>query len=277
MFLFLLSADPDPPPTLCLDALSFPLSPFTLFTIFFCSLAPTPPPLLLLLLPPPPPPAPPPFTASTEVFRFIRFKKSAAALLFLSAPPSALLFSGLRLSDGLLPEDPALGVELEESFLLLRFLLLLLRLLTPVTGFSLALGGSSSSVSEEGFVGGFESEGALSFLSLKMGWSFFWPKVVEEGFANIELRLRQTNMGPEALFLDKRESGLASGMFGGSESLFRGIGSDCVWAWFFISVVTRRCSCRAACDSGESWGKMTVALVKRRRRSRKNALVHEKY
>jgi len=34
--------------------------------------------------------------------------------------------------------------------------------------------------------------------------------------------LQQTNIGPEALFLEKRESGLANGTFGGSESFFRG-------------------------------------------------------
>lgn len=124
-------------------------------------------------------------------------------------------------------------------------------------------------------MGGFASEDGLSFLSLKTGWSPFWPKVAEEGLDDIELRLRQTNIGPEALFLERRESGLANGAFGGSESFFRGIGSDCAWPWFFISVVARRCSCRPTCDSRVSWEKNTVALVKRRRRSRKNALVHE--
>jgi len=34
--------------------------------------------------------------------------------------------------------------------------------------------------------------------------------------------LQQTNIGQEALFLEKRESGLANGTFGGSESFFWG-------------------------------------------------------
>lgn len=125
-------------------------------------------------------------------------------------------------------------VELEEGFLLLvlvlRFLLLLLRLLAPVvTGFSLVLGASSSSVSElEGFKGGFASEGGFSFLSLAMVWvSLFWPEVAGEALAEIELRLRQTKIGAEAWCLERRESGLAGGAFGGSESLFWGEGSDC--------------------------------------------------
>lgn len=103
----------------------------------------------------------------------------------------------------------------------MRFLLLLLRLLAPVTGFSLVLGGGggssssseSSSESGERFWGGFESEAGFFSLS-----PLFWPN--EEGLAEIEVRFLHTNIGAEALCLESKEdSGLVcdDGGGGGSE------------------------------------------------------------
>lgn len=104
-------------------------------------------------------------------------------------------------------------------------LLLLLRLLTPVIGFSFFLGGSSSVSEEDGFDGGSVSE--AGFFSWP-GRSPFWPKAAEEeeGLAEIELRFRQTNIGAEAVCLESKESGLGfdDEGFGGSKSVFLGSG-----------------------------------------------------
>lgn len=155
-------------------------------------------------------------------------------------------------------------------------LLLLLRLLTPVTGFSFFLGGSSSVSEEDGFNGG-------GFVS-KAGFFFSWavkspfrPKAAEEveGFVENALRFRQTNIGAEAVCFDKSESGFGfvdDDGFGGRESGFLGWGSDRGGGmWWMTSAETRWPNCCAVRDSAESLGKKAAALVKRRRRSRKKA------
>lgn len=136
--------------------------------------------------------------------------------------------------------------------------LLLLVLLVPVAGLSFVFRLSSPFKFDEFFAGA-------------LGLGFGFPSV---GFAEMELRLRHTSMGPEDLCLANNDSGFFGSGLVSSDVGFDGAGSgEEEWdLWvdfcFFTSSRTRSRSSWAVTDSMDALGKKTIALVKRRRRSR---------